>query len=120
VQTAAFTGRRDLLPDEMLIRMVRAFTGLEGDAAGRANRPYPFAYTLTVLAEIGESHRMFEGDAHYGGVSAVEWVVSRVSAHGADEGNRLFMLDHALVNWALRQRGPGGPEQPAASGRWAR
>jgi hypothetical protein len=119
VQTAASTGRRDLLPDEMLDRMVRAFTGLEGDAAGRANRPYPFSYTLTVLAEIGEAHRMFEPDAHYGGVSAVEWVVSRISANGVDEGNRLFMLDHALVNWALRQRGPGGPEPRAASGRWA-
>ena len=119
VQTADFTGRRDLVTDEMLTRMVQAFTGLEGDAAGRANRPYPFSYALNVLAEIGEVHRMFEPDAHYDGSSPVEWVVGRISEGGVDEGNRLFMLDHALINWALRQRGLGGPPRVPGSGRWA-
>ena len=51
-------------------------------------------------------------------MSAVEWVVSRISPDGRDEGNRLFMLDHALINWALRQRGLGAPEPRALGGRW--
>lgn len=119
VQTAVVTGRRDLVTEEMLDRMVGAFARLESDPAGRANRPYPFSYALTVMAEIGQAHRLFEPDERYGGRSAVEWVVGRISADGADEGNRLFMLDHALVNWALRQRGPLGPRPVAAGGRWA-
>lgn len=118
VQTALMTGRRDLVTDEMVDRMVRAFRYLESDPAGRANRPYPFAYAMTALAEIGQVERCFTASEHYGGISAVEWVVSRISPDGRDEGNRLFMLDHALINWALRQRGLGAPEPRALGGRW--
>ncbi|WNY33244.1 hypothetical protein Q9Q99_13905 [Curtobacterium flaccumfaciens] len=50
VQTADFTGRRDLVTDEMLTRMVQAFTGLEGDAAGPREPALPVLYARSTCS----------------------------------------------------------------------
>lgn len=106
IQTALLCGRRDLVTDTLLNRMVDAFADLERDPAGRDNRPYPFSYAVNILAELGQEHRLFESRDRYGGTSAMAWVLSHLSPESVSENNRLTMLDHAIVSWALRLRGP--------------
>lgn len=106
IQTALLCGRRDLVTDTMLNRMVDAFADLERDSAGRNNRPYPFSYAVNILAELGQEHRLFESRDRYGGTSAMAWVLNHLSPESVAENNRLTMLDHAIVSWALRLRGP--------------
>lgn len=109
VQLAYVTGRSDLVTDTMVERMVTPFARLGATPAGRANRPYPFAYVLNVLGELGLAERLYEPRPAYGGASAFEHVVDHLSPGGRAEAARLYMLDHALVSWALRQRPPGSP-----------
>ncbi|UQX04027.1 hypothetical protein [Streptomyces sp. RerS4] len=110
ISTAMVTGRTDLLDDEFVDRLVDSYPDLERTELDRANRPYPLSYVLNMLGEINASHRLFEPRARYGGLSAMEWVAGRLSEDGRDEGNRLYMLDHALVGFALRLRGAGTEE----------
>ncbi|WP_190278814.1 hypothetical protein, partial [Cellulomonas sp. B6] len=116
VQLAYVTGRTDLVTDAMVERMVTPFARLEATPAGRANRPYPFAYVLNVLGELGLAERLYEPHPAYGGASAFERVVDHLSPGGRAEAARLYMLDHALVSWALRQR-PAGSPVPGRIGR---
>ena len=111
VQTAMLTGRMDLVGDRTLERMVDGFPGLDRTDDNRINRPYPFAYALNVLGEVGAAHLLFEPRDAYAGQTPVAWVVDRLSAGGRQE-HRLYMLNHALVSYALRQRGPGLGETP--------
>ncbi len=110
IQTAIFAGRPDLIPAEVPRRMVGAFLQLEKTEAGRANRPYPFSYVVNILAELGVSQILFQPNPDFDEMSPFEWVVKHVSEDGANEGTRLFMLDHALISWALRLRGAGKEE----------
>ncbi|MFE5819232.1 hypothetical protein ACFQ6S_38195 [Streptomyces sp. NPDC056479] len=110
-QTAMLTGRMDLIGTKMLERLVDGFPDLDRTDDDRVNRPYPFAYTLNVLGEIGAAHLLFEPRDTYAGATPVEWVVDRLSPGGRAE-HRLYMLNHALVGYALRLRGAGRGETP--------
>ncbi|MEU2423122.1 hypothetical protein ABZ619_19225 [Streptomyces sp. NPDC007851] len=111
IQTAMLTGRMDLIGDRTLERLVDGFPGLDRTDDDRINRPYPFAYALNVLGEVGAAHLLFEPRDAYAGATPVAWVVDRLSPGGRDE-HRLYMLNHALVGQALRLRGPGRGETP--------
>jgi len=111
VQTAMLTGRMDLIGARTLERMVDGFPDLDRTQDDRINRPYPFAYTLNVLGEVGAAHLLFEPRDAYGGQTPTAWVVDRLSEGGSQE-HRLYMLNHALVSYALRQRGPGAGDTP--------
>ncbi|WP_042364815.1 hypothetical protein [Streptacidiphilus neutrinimicus] len=115
VQTAMFTGRMDLVGEPLLNRWADAFPDLDRTDDDRTNRPYPFAYALNVLAEIGRSDLLFSPRPGYGGATPVEWVVGRLSEGGREE-HRLYMLNHALVSWALRLRGTQRRETPLFAG----
>ncbi|ADJ44945.1 hypothetical protein AMES_3120 [Amycolatopsis mediterranei S699] len=105
IETAMVTGRPDLLTERGLDRLVNSYPDLDRTELDRTNRPYPFSYALNMLGEIGEADRLFAPSARYGGRSAVAWVVDHLSDGGRAEGNRLYMLDHALISYALRLRG---------------
>ncbi|MCX5193078.1 hypothetical protein OOK31_04085 [Streptomyces sp. NBC_00249] len=110
ISTAMVTGRTDLLTDETVERLVDSYPDLDRTEEDRDNRPYPLSYVLNMLGEIGVSHRLFEPRARYGGSSAMAWSIEQLSEDGVAEGNRLYMLDHALVGYALRLRGAGRAE----------
>lgn len=116
VQTARFTERGDLLPDLALQRLVDSFPDLDRSAAGRANRPYPVSYVLNALGEIGAADLLFEPRARYGGRSPLSWVIDNLSDGAREERGRLYMLDHALISYALRMRGSGRTETPLFAG----
>ncbi|WP_042389157.1 hypothetical protein [Streptacidiphilus melanogenes] len=115
VQTAMLTGRMDLIGEPLLNRWVDGFPRMDRSDDDRVNRPYPFAYALNVLAEIGRTDLLFHPRESYGGAAPVDWVVGRLSEGGREE-HRLYMLNHALVSWALRLRGPGRRETPLFDG----
>lgn len=115
LQTAMLAGRTDLIDPAALDRFVDGFPDLDRSDDDRVNRPYPFAYALNVLAEIGSAHLLFEPRDAYGGAAPVDWVVGRLSEGGREEP-RLYMLHHALVSWALRQRGPARRDTPLFAG----
>jgi hypothetical protein len=104
IQTAMLTGRMDLISEETLSRLVDGFPALNRTVDDRVNRAYPFAYSLNVLAEIGAVDLLFESREFYDGSSPIAWVVDQLSAGGREEP-RLYMLNHALLSYALRLRG---------------
>ncbi|GHF50295.1 hypothetical protein FHX82_003874 [Amycolatopsis bartoniae] len=110
IETAMVTGRTELLTGELLDRLADAFPSLDRTPLDRANRPYPFSYALNMFGEIGAADRLFTPRARYGGRSPVEWVIEHLSEDAREEGSRLYMLDHALVSYALRLRGAGRGE----------
>jgi len=105
IQTAMMTGRMDLVSEEMLNRVVDSYPDYERHHEDRVNRPYPFAYLVNILGELGAADRLFEGRARYDGDSPFSWVAAHLSPDAEEEGSRLHMLGHALVSYALRQRG---------------
>lgn len=105
IETAMVTGRLDLINGEMLERLVDAFPDLDRSPLDRVNRPYPFSYALNMLGEIGAADLLFSPRKKYGGCSAMAWVIEKMTPAGREEGSRLYMLDHALISYALRQRG---------------
>ncbi|MBO3731919.1 hypothetical protein [Glycomyces niveus] len=108
IQTAMLTGRMDLVPHAMLERVADSYPDLDRTDEDRVNRPYPFGYLVNVLGEIGAADLVFEPRPRYGGQSAMDWVIDRLSPDGEAEGSRLYILDHALIAYALRQRGGSG------------
>ncbi|MFD4876536.1 hypothetical protein ACFWOB_24710 [Streptomyces sp. NPDC058420] len=111
IQTAMVTGRMDLIGGKTLERLVDGFPDLNRTDDDRVNRPYPFAYTLNVLGEVGAAHLLFEPREAYAGATPIAWVIDQLSTGGHEE-HRLYMLNHALVSYALRQRGPEQGETP--------
>ncbi|MGH4033408.1 hypothetical protein ACQB60_31235 [Actinomycetota bacterium Odt1-20B] len=111
IQTAMLTGSMDQIGDGLLDRYVAGFPDLDRTDDDRVNRPYPFAYALNVLGEIGEAGRLFTPHPAYGDRTPTEWVIDSLSEGGKEEG-RLYMLNHALVSYALRLRGSEGGETP--------
>ncbi|MCC3767040.1 hypothetical protein K6I34_003629 [Streptomyces sp. UNOC14_S4] len=111
IQTAMLTGRMDLITAEPLERLVDGFPDLDRTDDDRINRPYPFAYTLNVLGEIGSAHLLYEPRDAYRGATPVGWVIDQLSEGGREE-HRLYMLNHALVGSALRMRGPAYGDTP--------
>ncbi|GAB4084829.1 hypothetical protein GCM10028784_14590 [Myceligenerans cantabricum] len=110
IQTAMVTGRTDLVTDEMLDRVVDSYPDLERNEIDRTNRPYPFGYLVNVLGELGAVDRLLEPRDRYAGRSAFAWVAAHLSPDATEEGSRLHILDHALIGYALRQRGPEAAE----------
>lgn len=115
IQTAMLTGRMDLIGADTLDRLVDGFPDLDRTDDDRVNRPYPFAYTLNVLGEIGAARLLFEPREAYGGSAPLAWVVEQLSEGGQEE-HRLYMLNHALVSYALRMRGAARGETPLFQG----
>jgi hypothetical protein len=110
IETAMITGRMDLIPEAALDRMVDSFPDLDRTDTDRINRSFPVSYALNVLGEIGAADRIFTPRARYGGTSAMSWVVDHLSAGAVEEGKQLYMIDHALVSFALRMRGANAQE----------
>ncbi len=112
IELSMMTGRMDLIPDEALVRMADSFPDLDrvGDWTNsiddnRANRAFPFSYALNVLGEIGAAELIFTPRERYEGRSAITWFVDDLSEDTREEGDRISMLDHCLVSYALRMRG---------------
>ncbi|MFI6173283.1 hypothetical protein ACIBCN_41350 [Nocardia sp. NPDC051052] len=112
IELSMMTGRMDLIPDEALVRMADSFPDLDrsGDWANRiddnrANRAFPVSYALNVLGEIGAAELIFAPRDRYEGRSAIAWVVENLSEGAKEEGDRISMIDHSLVSYALRMRG---------------
>ncbi|HEX5406795.1 MAG TPA: hypothetical protein VFX16_31355 [Pseudonocardiaceae bacterium] len=110
IETAMVTGRTDLITDTMLDRLLDSFPDLDRTSEGQANRPYPLSYVVTMLGEIGVADRLFAPRARYGGMSPLNWAIDHLSADAVGEGSRLYMLDHAMVSYALRLRGANRKE----------
>jgi hypothetical protein len=106
IQLAYFAGRADLITGTMIDRMLGAFRTLEATPEDRANRPYPFSYALNVLTELGLGELLHTPHPDYDGQSPYSWVIGHLSDGGHDEVGRLYMLNHALISWALRMRSP--------------
>ncbi|MFG1608567.1 hypothetical protein [Actinoplanes sp. NPDC049265] len=102
IMTALFTGQRELITESMVDRLVDSFPSLDRTDTDRINRPYPFAYAITALSELGATDRLFAPHPRYGGSTPMAWVIGQLPAQPS---SRLYMLDHALISSALRMRG---------------
>jgi hypothetical protein len=109
IELSMMTGRMHLIPEEALDRMADSFPDLDG-AEDRANRAFPVSYVLNILGEIGSPERIFAPRDRYQGRSAIAWVIDDLSEGALEEGDRISMLDHSLVSYALRMRGAGAGE----------
>ena len=112
IETATITGRADLISDAMIERFLRSFPDLDRTPQDRVHRTFPLSYGLNALGGIGVADRLFEPYEHYQGASPLGWVIDQFSEGARDEGIRLSLLNHALVNHALRQRGADRSETP--------
>lgn len=110
IEVAMLTGRMDLIPDEALERMVDSFPDLDRTDSDRANRAFPVSYVLNVLGEIDAADLIFSPRDRYAGSSAMTWVIDHMSEGAEQEGTRLYMINHALVSYALRLRGADAQE----------
>jgi hypothetical protein len=110
IEEAMQTGRMSLIPHEALERMVDSFPDLDRTDRDRANRAFPVSYVLNVLGEIGAADLIFTPRDRYAGSSAMAWVVDHMSEGAEKEGTRLYMINHALVSYALRLRGAHAQE----------
>jgi hypothetical protein len=110
IELAMLTGRMDLIPDEALEKMVDSFLDLDRTPGDKANRSFPVSYVLNILGEIGAADLIFKPRARFGGSSAMAWVVDNMSEGATQEGTRLYMINHALLSYALRLRGAKAPE----------
>ncbi|MFJ7216668.1 hypothetical protein [Amycolatopsis sp. NPDC098790] len=112
IELSMMTGRMDLVPEAALERMADSFPDLDRTRFDRENRAFPVSYVLNVLGEIGASDLVFAPRDRYEGKSAIEWFVDNLSEGAEEEGDRISMIDHALVSYALRMRGAGAQETP--------
>jgi hypothetical protein len=110
IELAMITGRMALIPEAALEHMVDALADLDRTDVDRSNRSFPASYVLNVLGEIGRAELMFTPRERYEGRSAMAHIIDRVSDGGVQEGNRLFMIPHALLSYALRMRGADAPQ----------
>ncbi|MFH9658238.1 hypothetical protein ACH4NF_08990 [Streptomyces sp. NPDC017248] len=117
IELSMMTGRMDLIPDEALVRMADSFPDLDRTGPyenriddNRANRAFPVSYVLNILGEIGAPELMFAPRDRYEGRSAIAWVIEDLSEGAREEGDRISMLDHSLLSYALRLRGADAGE----------
>ncbi|GLZ02277.1 hypothetical protein [Actinoplanes sp. NBRC 103695] len=115
-ETTTILGRDDLISDEMIDRFLRCFPDLGRNRADRIHRTFPLSYGINALAGMGRATLMFEPSQHYAGSSPLAWVVGQFSEGAQDEAGRLALVNHALVDYALRQRGPGRDESSLFKG----
>lgn len=109
IELSMMTGRMDLIPDQALERMVDSFPDLDSPV-DRANRLFPVSYVLNILGEIGAAELIFTPRERYDGQSAIAWVVDNLSDGAQEEGERISMINHSLVSYALRMRGAAAAE----------
>jgi hypothetical protein len=116
IETATIAGRSDLISDAMVDRFVRSFPDLDRTPQDRVHRTFPLSYGLNALGGLGCADRLFRPNERYQGDSPLGWVIDQFSDGARDEGIRLSLLNHALVNHALRLRGAGRGETPLFQG----
>lgn len=104
IEIAMMTGNLDLVPDSALERMVDSFIDLDSPT-DRQNRPFPVSYVVNILVEIGAADLLFAPRPRYGELSALEWAIDNLSDGAEVEGDRVSMLNHALISAVLRMRG---------------
>ncbi|AZZ54789.1 hypothetical protein C5E08_02035 [Rathayibacter iranicus] len=92
------------MPDSALERMVDSFIDLDSPT-DRQNRPFPVSYVVNILVEIGAADLLFAPRPRYGELSALEWAIDNLSDGAEVEGDRVSMLNHALISAVLRMRG---------------
>lgn len=109
IELSMMTGRMDLIPDEALERMVDSFPDLDR-AVDRTNRAFPVSYVLNILGEIDAAELIFTPRERYEGCSAIAWVVDNLSEGAQEEGDRISMIAHSLLSYALRMRGAAAGE----------
>jgi hypothetical protein len=109
IELSMMTGRMDLIPEDALHRMVDSFPDLQGEI-NRANSAFPMSYVINILGEIGAPELLFEPRDRYAGRTALAWVIENMSEGAEAEGDRVSMIDHALVSYALRLRGADASE----------
>lgn len=105
LETALITGRKDLITDRLTSRLAESFATMDKCVEDEINRPYPFAYALTMLGEAGLARKMFEPSPRYGNQSAASWTIANLTQVKDGADGRLYMLNHALINLMLRMRG---------------
>jgi hypothetical protein len=105
METAMLTGRRDLIDSAITERAADAFFHMNCTAEDEVNRPYPLSYSLTMLGEMGCADKLLCPTALYEGKSALQWVIDNCAPVKDENDGRLYMLNNALVNYALRMRG---------------
>ncbi len=105
IETAIITGKKDIITDSLITTLANSFSTMDKTPEDEINRPYPFAYALTMLGEIEHVDKLFEPSMHYGGQSATHWIINNLSHISDDNDCRLYMFNHALINLMLRMRG---------------
>lgn len=110
IELSMMTGRMDLIPDVVLERLADSLHDLDRTEDDRANRAFPVSYVVNILGEIGASDLVFAPRDRYDGDSALGWFVANLSEGAKEEGDRISMIDHALVSYAMRMRGSDARE----------
>lgn len=110
LELAMMTGSLDMVPEGSLERMVDSFPDLTS-LVDRQNRPFPVSYVLNIVGELGRADLMFGARDRYNGRSPMDWIIASLSDGARLEGDRVSMIDNALVSLALRMRGSGAAEK---------
>lgn len=116
IETAMITGKQHLITDRLLNTLADSFSTMDKRFEDEINRPYPFAYALTMLAEAGHVDKLFEPSPRYDNQSATSWMIGNLAQIGDGTDGRLYMFNHALINLMLRMRGTRFPALNAYSG----
>lgn len=110
IETANLAGKRCKITEQLIQKVANSFSTMNKCLDDELNRPYPFAYALTMLGEIGHVKKLFEPSPFYDNRSATSWMISSLTQMGDGADGRLYMFNHALINLMLRMRGNGYPE----------
>ncbi|MDK9606691.1 hypothetical protein [Lelliottia wanjuensis] len=109
IETASLTGKRCKITEQLIQTVANSFSTMDKHLDDEINRPYPFAYALTMLGEIGHVDKLFEPSPCYDNRSATSWMINNLTQVGDNADGRLYMFNHALINLMLRMRGNGCP-----------
>ncbi|YCH29707.1 hypothetical protein M1E08_04910 [Erwinia sp. PK3-005] len=109
IETAMITGKRHIISDKVVNSLIESFSAMNKTIDDEINRPYPFAYALTMLGDAGFAEKIFEPSAHYDNSSVAHWVINNLTLFDPDSCSNLYMLNHALINLMLRMRGTEFP-----------
>lgn len=113
IETAKIVGKGDCISEKLIQKISDCFSKMDGKLEDKVNRPYPFAYALTMLGELGYVHKLFEPSVCYENRSATSWMIDNLVYAGEGVDSRLYMFNHALINLMLRMRGNTFPQLTA-------
>ncbi len=108
-ETLTILGKQSRIPDQIIQALADSFSRMDKSLEDEINRPYPFAYALTMLSEVGHADKLFTPSECYGYQSATRWVIDHLTLVEDGADGRLYMLNHALINLMLRMRGNNFP-----------